>query len=198
VDDAADIEALWSDPMLGDGITDQSVLSIPVGKPRDFFRTHPNKDYRRRADIYTHKPEGVFDEQTYIIAPEMRGLMQVDSQPCTLAVVVDRNGSPRIWPIKHPRDGEKDCEAWRSARIAAKVGIDKWVKLLWVKTAYQTRDAQPGYAPEPDWSKLRPFNDIVVTAFGVHGIIRDTDHPVYRELFGVAPDKAEKDDDSDL
>jgi hypothetical protein len=25
--------------------------------------------------------------------------------------------------------------------------------------------------------------------FGDHGIIRDTAHPIYRELFGIRPDK---------
>jgi hypothetical protein len=39
VSDAADIEALWLDPALGDGIVDVHYHNIPVGKPRDFFRT---------------------------------------------------------------------------------------------------------------------------------------------------------------
>jgi hypothetical protein len=46
-DDATDMEALWSDPLLGDGITDEN-MSTPVGKPPGFFRTHP---YRWRAEV---------------------------------------------------------------------------------------------------------------------------------------------------
>jgi hypothetical protein len=47
--DASDIEALWFDPALGDGLTDVSLHSIPVDKPKDFFRVHPEADYRPRA-----------------------------------------------------------------------------------------------------------------------------------------------------
>ena len=40
--DALDIEALWLDPALGDGLTDTSWHTIPVDKPKDFFRVHPD------------------------------------------------------------------------------------------------------------------------------------------------------------
>ena len=79
--------------------------------------------------------------------------------------------------VKHPKDGERDNDAWVTARAAARVGMDKWVKLVWVTRAYQTRDAQPGYAPDPDFTKLPPFNELVRLAFGEHGIISDESHP---------------------
>jgi hypothetical protein len=118
----------------------------------------------------------------------MRGAIE-EARPCTLVTVVYRDGSPRIWPIPFPRDGERDNEAWISARAAAKAGMERWVKLVWVRRSYMTRDAQPGFAPDPDYKKLPPFNDLVTLAFGESGIIRDTGHPIYRELFGAAPTK---------
>jgi hypothetical protein len=130
----------------------------------------------------------MIDEQWYIIAPSMRGQIE-EAQPCTLVTVVYRDGSPRLWPIKLPRDGEKDNAAWESARAAAKIGIDRWTKLIWVRRAYLTREALPGYAPDPDFSKLPSFNELVMLAFGEQGIIRDESHPIYRELFGAAPKK---------
>ena len=160
------------------------------------LRLHPDTAYRRRTEIYTHKPEGVIDEQHYIIDEPMRGRID-EAQPCTLVCVVYRDGSPRLWPLKFPKDGARDNDAWVSARSGAKAGLHKWVKLLWQRRAFITRDAMPGYAPDPDWSKLPAFNELVKLAFGVHGIIRDTDHPIYRELFGEAP-KGEDDDDADL
>jgi hypothetical protein len=63
--------------------------------------------------------------------------------------------------------------------------MDKWVKLVWSKGSYLTRDAQPGYSPEPDWSKLPSLNEMVKLAVGEYGIIRDTTHPIYRELMGA-------------
>jgi hypothetical protein len=191
---ATDIEALWFDPALGDGIVDVTLHSVPVGKPKDFFRTVTDSAYRRRTEIYVHKPEGMIDEQHYIIAKPMQGLVD-EARPCTIVTVVYRDGSPRLWPIKFPKEGERDNEAWATARAAAKAGMERWVKLVWVRRAYQTRDAQKGYAPDPDFSKLPSFNDLVKLAFGEHGIIRDTTHPVYRELFGMAKEATTSDGD---
>jgi hypothetical protein len=197
VGDASDIEELWLDPKLGDGITTAYRHEVPVGKPKDFFRTHPLEDYRRRFEIYTHKVEGVIEETHYIIAPAMRGQIE-EARPCVLVCVVDREGEPRLWPIKFPKEGEKDNEAWRTARVAARNAIDRWVKLIWKKRTYLTREAQEGYAPDPDFSKLPPYMDLVDQAFGPSGVIRDAEHPMYRDLMGIRPKKAEKDADDDI
>jgi hypothetical protein len=184
IPDAEDLNALWVDTKLGDGITTTSFHDVAVGKPKSFFRTHPNADYRRRTEIYNFKPEGSIDEQWFIIAPSMRGRI-IEARPCTLVTVIYRDGSPRLWPIPFPREGERDNAAWMSARAAARAAMDRWVKLLWVRRAYTTRDALSGYAPDPDWAKLPAFNDLVQVAFGEHGIIKDTAHPIYRELQGA-------------
>jgi hypothetical protein len=192
--DAEDLDSLWLDPGLGDGIVNVSPHEIPIGKPKDFFRVHSDPAYRRRTEIYTHKPEGVIDEQHYIIAPEMRGRI-TEARPATIVTCIYRNGLIRLWPICFPRDGERDVEAWITARAAAKVAMEKWVKLVWLARAYQTREAQPGYAPDPDLGKILPFNTLVKIAYGVHGIIHDTEHAIYRELYGSAPKAASDGDD---
>jgi hypothetical protein len=147
-DDASDFDSLWLNPQLGDGITDTHYHTVPVGRPKDFFRLHPDTAYRRRTEIYTHKPEGVIDEQHYIIDEPMRGRID-EAQPCTLVCVIYRDGSPRLWPLKFPKDGARDNDAWISARSGAKAGLHKWVKLLWQRRAFTTREAMPGYAPDP-------------------------------------------------
>jgi hypothetical protein len=116
----------------------------------------------------------------------MRGRI-TEARTCVIVPCVYRDGSPRLWPLMFPRPGEKDIPAWISARRAVRVATDKWVKLVWVGRSYLTRDALPGYAPDPDWSKLPSYNDMVKLAVGVHGIIRDTNHPIYRELMGAPP-----------
>ena len=191
--DAQDIEALWMDAALGDGITNEHWHSISVGKPRDYFRVHPDPAFRRKTEIYVHKPEGAIDEEYYILSPKMRGRLE-EARPCVIVVCVYRDGSPRLWPIMFPRPGEKDNSAWTSARAAARTAIDRWVKLVWAQRSYKTRDAQPGYAPDPDWSKLSSFNEMTKLAVGEHGIMHDVTHAVYRELIGapaVAPDNAD-------
>lgn len=195
-DDASDMSDLWLDPALGDGLTDTVWHSIPVGKPKDFFRVHPDPIYRRQTEVYTHKPEGQIEEQHFILAKPMQGRVE-EARPATIVTCIYRDGSPRLWPLKFAKAGEKDNDAWTSARAAARTAMMKWVKLVWVRRTYQVRDAQPGYAPDPDWDKLPSFDQLVTLAFGPNSIIRDTNHPVYRDLIGATPKRAE-DDGTDL
>jgi hypothetical protein len=196
VSDASDLSDLWLDPALGDGLTDTHWGDVPVGKPKDFFRVCPHADYRRRAEIYTHKPEGQIEEQNFILARPMLGRIP-EARSCTVVVCVYRDGSPRLWPLRSPRPDEKDNTAWKSARVAARDAMDNWIRIVWVRKAYQVRRALPGYAPDPDWSKLPTLDRLVDLAFGEHGIIRDTNHPIYRELMGAIPEETD-DDGSDL
>jgi hypothetical protein len=186
-EDAKDIAGLFEVDH-GDPITEMAILNIPIGKPKDFFRTHPDKLYRQRATLYTHKPEGVVETQYFLVAPAMQAFMAEDARPCNLVVVVDRAGCPRFWPIPLPRDGEHDFVAWSTAREVVRRGIDRWVRPVWVKRAYVVREAQQGYAPDPDWSKLPSYHELVRKAFGEQGVIENDQHPVYRALVGSRPD----------
>jgi hypothetical protein len=111
-----------------------------------------------------------------------------------LVAVVYRDGSPRLWPIKQPKEGEKDNAAWISARAAVKVSLERWTRVVWVRSTYHTRDAEEGYAPNPDWKKLPPFHELLKLAFGDAGIIRDKTHAIYHHLKGAKP-KAAADDE---
>jgi hypothetical protein len=185
--DALDIVELFVKSEHGDPLTAMTMHRIPVGKPRDFFRTVPASSYRERAEVYVHKPENTVDETTYIIGPALRGLIE-EACPCILITIVDRVGNPRIWPIKTTKDGGKEQPAWSTALQIARTGLTHWVRLAWVNTStgYKERRAEPGYAPDPDLSQLPPFCELVKAAFGSDGVIRDKNHPVYRSLFGLA------------
>jgi hypothetical protein len=117
----------------------------------------------------------------------MRGLIE-GARPCTLVTVIYRDGSPRLWPIKFPKEGEHDNEAWISARAAAKLAIDRWVRLVWVGRAYQTREAQPGYAPDPDLKKLPSYEELVDRGFGA----------IYLEQIGAVSKSADDQDGGGL
>jgi hypothetical protein len=198
--DADDIEALWEDDSLGDPLTTTHVHSIPIGKPRDFFRTCPDRKYRKQTWLYTHKSENVIGEQYFIIDKPMRDKVR-GARPCTLIVVVDRAGAPRIWPLMSPKPGETDNVAWITARAAARDGMTNWVRLEWAGTAtgYLTVTADKGYAPEPNYTKLPSFNKMVKIAFGPDGIWSNENNRAYRAIYGkvAEPDDLVSDGEDD-
>jgi hypothetical protein len=53
--------------------------------------------------------------------------------------------------------------------------------LVWAGRSYTTRDAQLGYAPDPDWTKVQPYEELCAAAFGEHGVIDDEGHPILGE-----------------
>ena len=180
--DALDLSDLWLDPALGDGITETCATasgSVSAG----FFPNHPDKSFRRPIEIYRHRPEGQIEDEFFALAGNMKGTLE-EAAPYSLVTCIYRDGTSRLWPVRMAKDGERDNEAWTSARAAAREGIDKWIKLLWVGMAFTFRIAQHGYAPDLDWSWLPSFEDLLLKAFGSKGIIRDTSHPVYRNLIG--------------
>jgi hypothetical protein len=184
--DAADLSGLFVDTEQGDPLTETIIHAIAVDKPKDFFRVHPDPSYRRRCYVYTLKIEGQVEEHNYIVAEPMRDMVP-EAKLCLVTTCIYRNGTLRLWLLKLPREGEKDQMAWSTARVAARDALTKWTKIVWVGSKYDTRSALEGYAPDPDVSKIPPFERLVELAFGTHGVIRDESHPVYREqILGAA------------
>src|SRR5437868_2710354 len=97
--DALDIDSLWLDSKLGDGLIDVQYHNIPFGKPKDFFRTCPKPEYRRLVEILTIKAENTIDEQTYIIDKPMQGVIE-EARRATIITCVYRDGTPRLWALK--------------------------------------------------------------------------------------------------
>ena len=188
--DATDLSGLFVDAEQGDPLTETIIHGIAVDKPKDFFRVHPDPSYRRRCYIYTLKVEGQVEEHNYIVAEPMRDLVP-EAKLCLVTCCIYRNGTLRLWLLKLPREGEKDQLAWSTARAAARNALTKWTKIVWVGSKYDTREALEGYAPDPDVSKVPPFERLVELAFGAHGVIRSPDHLVYREqILGAAAEKS--------
>jgi len=197
--DTDDIEALWEDDGLGDPLAVTHIHQIDIDKPRDFFWAHPDRKYRKKTWVYVHKPEKVFKPQYFIVDKPMRDKVP-QARPCTLIVVVDRAGVPRILPLFSPRPGENDYDAWITLRSVVRESFTQWVRLVWVNGGYQSIVADKGYAPEPDFSRLPTFNKMIKLAFGPDGIRRDEENRAYRSCFGKAakePDDLASDGEED-
>jgi hypothetical protein len=100
-----DLADLWIDTGVQDPLAADQVHTVPFGKPRDFFRTVPDRNYRRKTMIYVHKSENSVGEQYFIIAPSMQDKV-IEARPCTIVTVVDRLNNPRLWALISPRPGE--------------------------------------------------------------------------------------------
>lgn len=198
VSDSDDLADLWEDDGLGDPLAADHVHHIPVGPPRDFFRSCPDRKYRRRCWIYVHSSENAVGKQYFIVAPAMRDKIP-EARPCTLLTVVDRAGLPRLWPLLGPRPGENDNAAWITSRDVARDRIMQWTKPVWQGRQFISRFADPGYAPDPDWSRLPPFNELTHRGLGLDGVFRDEQNRTYRALFGKVdqPDGLDADDIED-
>ena len=98
-------------------------------------------------------------------------------------------------PSSFRRKARRTTTRGKARASPARKGIDNWVKVVWVKRSYHTREAEEGYAPDPDFSKLPPYNELITQAFGEYGIIRDTSHKMYRALMGKKPTEAGRDDE---
>jgi hypothetical protein len=194
--DALDLSDLWLDTNLGDPLTSTYQHSIPVGKPKDFFRVHPDRSMRRHVEIYVHKPEEAVEEQHFIVNKSMQGRL-LEARPAILVVCIYRDGSLRVWPLRLAKEGEKDNDAWKSARNAARKAMSTWIRIVWARRAYEIREAHPGYAPDPDLKVIPPFEQLVMKAYGSQGIISDPDHFMVRELMGAPPQSRAGSEDGD-
>jgi hypothetical protein len=189
--DTKDFSSLWIDPGLGDVLARPNVLSIEVGKPKDFFRVCPSLAYRRTAEVLVYKKDGIIETPIYLVDKSMSGLID-KARKLVIVTTIYRDGTVRLWPIPSPNPGEKDNAAWSTARMAAKLAMDHWVSLVWKARSYATRQALEGYAPEPDWNAVPPYEDLIALGFGNDGIIRNKSHHIYTEQIG-APSKSDDD-----
>ena len=67
-----DISSLWIDTGAKDALT-ETVTTVKLGKPKDFFRTHPSPDMRRKVEIVAVKTEGSFEDQIFLDRPQDAG-----------------------------------------------------------------------------------------------------------------------------
>ena len=172
-------------PRAGDGITETVRHSIPFGKPRDFFRLHPDPAYRRKVEIYRHKTEDAIEEEYFVFAGSMKGTLKRQRPTRSLCASIatalrasGRCGCPRKGNETTKRGPRRAPPPRRRSQNGSSCSGGR---------AFVTREAKPGYAPDPAWEKLPPFEELLIKAFGEKNIIRDSSHSMYRNLIGDKP-----------
>jgi len=183
-----------SDPFALDNLTvggtqmedlgvERPLLIVPVRKPnpQDFFRLHPDPEYRLVARVLELKAE----RETYLTTNAVWPLIPGETRLVCLVTYQSRHGGIGLWPLKMTEDGERENNWNISARKASELAVDTWVRM---KSNMHTGAYDIVTAPKipaPSWPDIS-FQEIVRVAFGDGKLINQTDHPVLKQLMGEA------------
>ena len=164
------------------GVT-KALTTVPVRKPDrfSFVRVHPAAEYRLDTLVLTLKGEGA--TETYLVDPGLRSDLAGELIPTALFTVITRQGVLLLWPIRLP-DQHGRIDHWnRSALEAAKLAMEKWVRVA-ANMGLGGYDVfvPTGSFAEPVWPDVS-FQELVEVAFRDH-FIQDRDHVVLRKLRG--------------
>jgi hypothetical protein len=160
------------------------LLAVPVRKPgrREFFRVNPDPDYV--LDTVIFERENGFDNETFMVAPELHSMLVAELKLVRLHLCVERRGTLFLWPLKLPTSDSDAGRSWReSALQVADVAKDHWVRMVGNKTlgAYDLFKAG-GDLGSPEWPD-KSLNDLCRIAFGKR-YIASIDHDALKELRG--------------
>lgn len=179
-----DLKALRLSTDSTDGVSVRKVLTnIPVRKPAKewFVRCHPDPNYRISTRVIELKEEG----ETYWVPPPFFEQLSGESTFCpkTLITAVNKQGVLFIWPLRLPGPDGRDDNWSRSAREAASIATEKWVRVRSNMSlgGYEIFEAT-GNLSAPEWPDMS-FEDILRIAFK-NRKIDSVDHPMLKRLRG--------------
>lgn len=110
----------------------KQIVTVPVTKPGKsiFFRVHPDEKYR--ATVYTFEVADSLGKELYIVTNKVSGQVLAEfpshMRLQTISTCVSRHGDVFLWAIPQPTP-DKDMQWWSSAREAAKLAIDAWIRI---------------------------------------------------------------------
>jgi len=161
--------------------------TFPLQKPpkSKFVRVHPSPQYRISGVLtLTDTDTG----QIKYVSPdlELPEFIEGQTRVTDLYAAQMSDGSFFIWPIHR-----SETTWFKGAKTAVKAASEKWVAVV-ARRAANTYDLiEPeDEIPEPEWSSLPTFTEMVESAFDGH-MVTHHDHPFLRKLRGFRDDDAE-------
>ena len=162
--------------------------------PREkFIRVHPfdlkTGDWCFQALMYEYSEDGTIDKTNYIVPAgcEAFELIEAKLQLFMIVAAVTRKGDLFLWEIKAPDpDGDSRSYDWHRTKLAcASQAVDRWVTVE-ANTSQGAYECFPPESelPEPKWPDLA-FPKMLELAYRDR-IIRDRDHPVIKDILGIA------------
>ena len=159
------------------------IIHVPVRKPgrQEYFRTHPDEEYRMPMAILELKEEREF----YAVVPAVAKALPGETRTAELRFCITRAGTAFLWAVPLPTaDGREN--AWhKTARIAVEHSEREWVRMVANMGAgcYDILVAPPGLS-DPVWPEAS-LADLLRVAFGNGRLIDTIDHPVIQRLRGL-------------
>jgi len=164
--------------------------NIPLRKPgkQQWFRAHPTIKLDNVCFLEVDQEDGR-PESFLLTSSVVAGLSDLPGfSKRSIRLCVSRpNNSPFVWPIKMPRGSGSKHDEWSKSAIAvADLAETEWVRIQsdMVLGAYKHITANAGWE-EPVWPLL-DIGEILRRSVGEQHIIGSADHPVVRELRGLA------------
>lgn len=158
--------------------------TYPMQKPpkNKFVRVHPSSEYRMNGVLtLTDLDTG----EIYYVSPDLDlpEFIANQTRVTDLYAAQMSDGSMFIWPLHR-----SETSWYRAAKAAIRVAVSKWVAVV-ARRAANTYDlVEPeDLIPEPEWSPLPPFAEMLESAFEDH-MITSLDHPFLRKLRGFRED----------
>jgi hypothetical protein len=186
--DDFDISSLRIQPG-ADLIPTQKIYTvIPIRKPNktEFVRVSDNRDFQLPCLIYIDPDDR---DNTFVLLPNVVAAAgtEVPARRVVLHLAITRGGSPFLWPVPLPDPSGRSSTWQASASEAAQLAQSQWMRMAanMGNGSYDVTVAAAGVIPEPDWSSLPSFNELVRIATKGR-IISDPDHLVLRKLRGEA------------
>jgi hypothetical protein len=168
---------------LSTGGVKKHIPSLSARKPtkEEWFQVRPDPEFSLDTLLLDLKDSG----ETYLISPDLHGELIAEKTVTArrIVTVVNRQGSPFLWPLKLPSpDGRQDRWA-DSALEAAVVATKQWVRMQadMGLGAYIFFTPQ-GELPPPDWPDMG-LREMLKLAFR-NNYIDSHDHLVLRRLRG--------------
>lgn len=182
-DNPFDPAALRIDPSMGTELgVKKALLHLSVRKPnrQEYFRTHPDPDYRLNLAILELKEE----REIYAVIPEIAAAMPGETRAVELRLCINRANSLFLWHVPLPTpDGREN--AWhKTAREIAVLAENQWVRMAANMGSgyYDVFIAPPGLS-DPIWPE-QSLSELLRIAFGAGRLIDDASHPVLKRLRG--------------
>ena len=159
------------------------LVRVQVRKPnkQEYVRVHNGPEFRLPCAILEIKEEREF----YLVTPAVLPVLAEDVRHVEVRLCQNRQGVAFLWPVPMPGPDGRTNPWHESAREAAKLAEDGWIRMIAVMAegGYSIYRAT-GTIPEPQWPE-KTLTELLELAFKDGKLIDSEDHPIVQQLNGA-------------